>query len=192
MQYLLEKLNVLKEYKKTLDFLCRFTIMLRLIFEWTENDIICDIIIHIYHCGLKRGEGIKMTIDELLQKPYWIIDILPEQVPADSPGQFFAIEKFFLGKKHMAAIKQKHVNLVLKLNCYRRIAIDEEYEWNPSPERIAEEMRARYLYIMMDDSMILSEPDDSHMTVFDPDEKLLELIRTLAASEGLFVWQPPQ
>ena len=27
MQYLLDKLNVLKEYKKTLDFLCGFTII---------------------------------------------------------------------------------------------------------------------------------------------------------------------
>ncbi len=133
-----------------------------------------------------------MSIDELLQMPYWVIDILPEQVPEDSPGQYFRIEKYFLGKKHMSSIKQKHVNLVLKLNCYKRIAIDDEKEWNPAPERIAEEMRARYLYIMMDDSMILSEPDDAHMTVFNPDAELLELIRALASSEGLFVWQPPQ
>ena len=158
----------------------------------TANDMICDIINHDYRYSLKRGEGIKMLIDELLQKPYWIIDILPEQVPADSSGQFFMIEKYFLSRKHMAEIKQKHINFVLKLNCSRGIAIDDENEWNPSPERVAEEMRARYLYIMMNDSMILSEPDDTHMTVFNPDEELLEQIRTLAASEGLFVWQPPQ
>ena len=133
-----------------------------------------------------------MLIDELLQKPYWIIDILPEQVPADSPGQFFAVEKYFLGKERLDAVKQKHINLVLKLNCYKRISINKENEWNPSPERIADDMRSKYLYIMMDDSMILSEPDDTHMTVFDPDEKTLSLIRTLAAGEGLFVWQPLQ
>ena len=34
------------------------------------------------------------TIDELLQLPYWNIDILPEQVPKDSPGQYFAVEKY--------------------------------------------------------------------------------------------------
>ena len=133
-----------------------------------------------------------MIIDELVQRPYWVIDILPERVPEDSPGQFFVIEKYFLGKNHMSAIKQKHINLVLKLNCYRRIAIDYEKEWNPSPVRIAEEMRSKYLYLMMDDAMILSEPVDTHMTVFDPDEELLDLIRALASSEGLFVWQPPQ
>ena len=131
-----------------------------------------------------------MTIDELLQKPYWIIDILPEQVPADSPGQYFAVEKYFLGKEQLDRIKQKHIDLILKLNCYRSISINEEEECDPSPERIASEMRTRYLYIMLKDSMILSEPDDTHMTVFNPDKETLELIRKLAAGEGLYVWQP--
>ena len=132
-----------------------------------------------------------MIIDELLRKPYWIIDILPKQVPKDSPGQFFTVEKYYLCEEQLSAIKQKHINLVLKLNCYKRISIDAESEVNPSPERIAEEMRSRSLYIMMNDSMILSEPDDTHMTVFNPDRDTLELIRELASAEGLFVWQPP-
>ena len=131
-----------------------------------------------------------MMIDELLQKPYWIIDIFPEQVPADSPGQFFAVEKYFLAAEQLADIKRKHINLVIKLNCYRRISINEEKEYNPPPERIAEEMKSKYVYLMLDDSMILSEPDDTHMTVFNPDEETLKLIRTLAAGEGLYVWQP--
>ncbi len=130
-----------------------------------------------------------MTIEELLQTPYWIIDILPSQVPAGSPGQYFAVEKYFL-EEHLSAIKQKHLNLILKLNCYRDISIDEETEVNPSPARIAGEMMERYLYFMVGDAMILSEPDDTHLTVFHPDEALLELIRTLAAGEGLYVWQP--
>ena len=128
-------------------------------------------------------------IDALLQTPYWIIDILPEQVPADSPGQYFAVEKYFLGEERFAAIKQRHIDLILKLNCYRRITIDDET--NPAPESIAASMRERYLFILLDDAMILSEPDDTHMTLFNPDEGLLALVKTLAAGEGLFVWKPP-
>ena len=45
---------------------------------------------------------------------------------------------------------------------------------------------------MTGDSMILSEPDDTHMTLVNPDSGLLELIRSLAAGEGLYVWQPPK
>lgn len=55
-----------------------------------------------------------MTIEELLEKSYWIIDILPMQVPKDSPGQYFAVEDFF-HKEQLAEIKKKHINVILKL-----------------------------------------------------------------------------
>ena len=132
----------------------------------------------------------KKTIEELLQTPYWIVDILPFQVPQNSPGQYFAVERYFLQDRQLAEIKQKHIRLILKLNCYRDISIDEETTVNPSPERIAEEIQNRYLYLMTGDSMILSEPDDTHLTVFNPDAGLMELIRELAAGEGFYVWQP--
>ena len=63
----------------------------------------------------------------------WIIDILPKQVPKDSPGQYFAIEGFFL-KEQLTEIKKKHIGVILKLNCYVDISIDGEK--NPAPERI--------------------------------------------------------
>ena len=129
-------------------------------------------------------------IEQLLQSPYYIIDILPMQVPENSPGQYFAVEEYYLKDKQFEKIKRKHINLVLKLNCYRDISIDEEAVINPCPKHIAREMRKRYLYIMLGESMILSEPDDTHMTVFNPDPQLLELIKAIAAGEGLYVWKP--
>ena len=132
----------------------------------------------------------KKTVEELLQCPYWIVDILPSQVPADSPGQYFAVEKYFLQGERINEIKQKHINLILKLNCYRDISISGETVINPLPKHIAGEMKKRYLYIMTGESMILLEPDDTHLTVFNPDSQLLELLRQLASGEGLFVWKP--
>ncbi len=125
-------------------------------------------------------------IDELLKKPYWIIDILPKRVPKDSPGQYFAIEEFFLGEQ-LREIKKKHINVILKLNCYMDIVMEEQK--NPSPEQIRDAMLDRYVYIVLGDAMILSEADDTHMTIFNPDEKLLDLIRMISAAEGLFVWK---
>lgn len=130
-------------------------------------------------------------IERLLQSPYWIIDILPKQVPKDSSGQFFAVEKYYLEGNRLAEIKQKHINIILKLNCYQEIRIAGEETVNPAPEHLEEEMLKRSLYIMTGESMILSEPDAAYLTLFDPDENLLELIRMLAAGEGLFVWKPP-
>lgn len=132
----------------------------------------------------------KKTIDQLLEMPYWIIDILPEQVKPGSPGQYFAVEEYFLQGDRLRQIKQQHINLVLKLNCYRDVSLDEEAALNPPPERIADEMRRRYLYVMVGESMILSEPDDTHLTFFNPDPETLELVKMIAAGEGLFVWKP--
>ena len=131
-------------------------------------------------------------IEELLGAQYWVIDILPKQVPKDSPGQYFAIEKYYLEKERFAGIKQKHIDLILKLNCYREISLSDETVVNPDPEHIAEEMRKRFLYVMLGDSMILSEPDDTCLTVFNPDDDLLRLLGTLAAGEGLYLWKPDQ
>ena len=130
------------------------------------------------------------TIERLLETPYWVVDILPEQVPKDSPGQYFAVEKYFLSWPQIAAVKQRHINVVLKLNCYRDLSLDEETEINPPPEEIAETMRRRYVNILLEDIMIVSEPDDTCMTVYGPDEEILRLIRVIAAGEGLFVWKP--
>ena len=126
-------------------------------------------------------------MEELLQTPYWIIDILPKQVPKDSPGQYFAIEKYFR-KEQMAVIRQKHAHVILKLNCYRDIELDGEK--NPEPVRIAEAISQRITYIITGGAMILSEPDDTHMTLFNPDGELLGLVKELASAEGLFVWKP--
>ena len=133
---------------------------------------------------------VKKTVEELLQCPYWIIDILPSQVCEDSPGQFFSVEEYFLQGDRIEEIKQKHIDLVLKLNRYRDISISDETVVNPLPKHIADEMKKRYLYIMVGESMVLSEPDDTHLTVFNPDSQLMDLIRQLASGEGLFVWKP--
>jgi hypothetical protein len=131
-----------------------------------------------------------MTIEELLETPYWIIDILPKQVQKDSPGQYFAVERYYLSAPQIAAIKQKHINVILKTNCYRDVSLDDDETVDPPPEAIAEAMMTRYVNVRVDGALIVSEPDDTHLTLFHPDAELLELVRTIAAGEGLFVWQP--
>ena len=128
------------------------------------------------------------TIEELLNTPYWIIDILPKQVPAGNAGQYFAIEKY-LRETQLSDIKKKHVNLILKLNCYKDISLDEDKEINISPEKIADAIYKRYVNIMVDDAMIVSEPEDTYLTIYNPDEDLITLMKELASGEGMFVWK---
>ena len=129
-------------------------------------------------------------IEALLEQPWWVIDLLPAQVPKDSPGQYFAVERYYLAEPQLSRIKQKHIDLVLKLNCSRDLSLDGETAINPAPERIASAMRERHVCILLGDALLVSEPDELSLALYHPDGALLTLIKTLAAGEGLYVWQP--
>lgn len=136
-------------------------------------------------------------IDALLGKPYWVVDLLPYQVPADGEGQFFRIEQYVLNSPLCAEVCRKHRNILLKLNCYYDLyaaeGSDEEWMKNPDPEKLSELVCRKTKYLMIrlaEDTLIIL--NDCGMTVYNPDQKVLECIRLLAAAEGLFVWQPSQ
>ena len=145
-------------------------------------------------------------IDRYLEKPYWVIDILPKQVPADCGGQYFKIEKHFLSQPQMEPLLQKFTNILLKLNCYEDIDVchfvgdptvagAEQWVENPAPEELEMWVKERKpLFFLMEsqDAMISLAGDDTYMTLYNPNVELLELVRSLAASEGLFVWKPKQ
>jgi hypothetical protein len=128
-------------------------------------------------------------VEILLETPYWIIDILPKQVPKDSAGQYFAIENYWRQEPHRSLIAQKHLNVVLKLNCYMDICIGDG-QVDPAPEILRARFMDGPLNILIGDALLTRDPDDTYMTVYNADEDLLRLIKTLAAAEGLFVWQP--
>ena len=124
------------------------------------------------------------SIDELLGMPCWVIDTLPKRVPENSPGQYFTANRYFRDTQ-LESIRQKHANIILKLNCYEDIALEDEI--NPAPERLIAEMRSGYVNIRVGDALITSDKDDPYIAVFNAGEELMSLIRELAASEGLFV-----
>ncbi len=187
-------------------------------------------------------------IDELLEQPYWVVDILPEQVPANSPGQYFAVEDYYLKKPRIAALHRKFAEILLKLNCYFDLSLgavtgdawireagtaitdhvpktemagveqnpeaemagteqnpEAEIEpagilWtrNPDPEELAgticsaDGIWTLYVYFPAEDSLIFINCDDIYMTEYHPTVRLLDLMRQLAAAEGLFVRKPEQ
>ena len=141
-----------------------------------------------------------MTIEEYLNKPYWVIDILPKQVPADGRGQYFRSEKFFLEPPQIDHIYKKFTNVLLKLNCYEDIDVSHDGdEWitNPAPHELEAALlkcmadrQMFYIILKSADVLITISADDTYMTVYNPTEEMLEFIGSLASSEGLFIWQP--
>ena len=140
-----------------------------------------------------------MTIEEYLNKPYWVIDILPKQVPADGREQYFRIEKYFLEHPQIHVIYRNFTNILLKLNCYEDIDVSHDGdEWitNPAPHELEAALlkcmadrQMFYIILKSVDVLITVSGDDTYMTLYNPTEEVLELIGTLVGSEGLFIWR---
>lgn len=138
-----------------------------------------------------------VDIEDLFTKPYWIIDILPRQVPAGGDGQYFAIEKYLLTSPHVGIICQKFANLLLKLNCYHDIAVcradGDAWIENPPPEILEQmilERKPLKILLKGHQTLISITGDDHYMTLYNSDQETLELITVLATAEGLHVWKP--
>ena len=138
-----------------------------------------------------------MTIDELLLTPYRIIDILPERVPENSPGQYFAVERYFLKDK---ALRRRQAELFLKLNCYYDLTFvlprpdgTEEEIFNPAPETVTKLVGREYLCVLIGgeapEALITADRADAYMTVYHAEGRLLDLIRKLTEAAGLFLWE---
>lgn len=138
-----------------------------------------------------------VDIEDLLSKPYRIVDILPKQVPADAGGQYFTIEKFFLSPPHLDVIHHKFANVLLKLNCYDDILVfsvdDELWVENPAPadlERMVLERKPLFVVLKQSQTMLSITGEDHNMTVYGENGETLSLISTIASAEGLYLWKP--
>lgn len=150
---------------------------------------------------IKRGLYDEL-IEILLEGPYWIVDILPEQVPNNADGQYFAVERYYLQPEQLRNLRHRYAEILLRLNCYHDMAVSfdncESWERNPDPESFVDRLIRLsgnvFLRAMFEAqrAMIDLDPYDTYMTVYDPDCLLLGKLKALAAAEGLFVWSLPE
>lgn len=132
------------------------------------------------------------VVDRLLEGTYWVVDFLPVQVPACSSGRYGDVERYVLSSGRAARAK---FGLMLRLMCYvdLKVRVADADTWlRPAPQEFARMVERSYLTVLCGQALIVSDPDDTYLTVFNPSERLLDLLRKLATAEGLFVWQPPQ
>ena len=143
--------------------------------------------------------------DEIFERPYWVVDVLPRQVPAQCGGQFFAVEEYLLGHPLIDTTYSHHAALLLKLNCYYELSIvdpqtDDRID-NPEPEAlvgmvcglVSDDAPSRSLLVEVpsEHAVFLLDGTCLNMTLYDPTDELLKTVYQLAGAEGLFVWQPP-
>ena len=135
-----------------------------------------------------------MRIAELLEKPCWVIDLLPCRVPADAGGQFFRIEpKLLKGKR----LRHAFASVLLKLNCYYDFLVflgeSDEHVVNPKPKKLEKWVlrdKDGLTILIPEVEALISVPTDStYIALHNPTRELLELVRQIATASGLFVWE---
>ncbi len=144
-----------------------------------------------------------MSLEEILEQSYYVMDILPMQVPADDGGQYFKVEKYYL--KDVERLSHKYADVLLKLNCYYDLMFShdaEHWQQNPEPEKIVLMVNAclsknpteecLFVSLAKDEMLLTLQRDYTHMTVYNPTQEFLHLLSQLALAEGLFVWKPKQ
>ena len=143
-------------------------------------------------------QEIDTIVEGLLEKPYWVVDLLPYQVPENSRGQFFAVERYYLEEPRHGRLCRQFADVLLKLNCYHDLTVSHGDDWvkNTEPavlsEWLTEALQHGHLCALIDDgeSLITASGGDIYMTLYNPSPDLLELVRNLANAAGLFLRQP--
>ena len=136
------------------------------------------------------------TINRLLNKKYYIIDFLPMQVPKDSNGQFFEVESYLLNNYERYGLQDRFVGIILKVMCYYHTSVLLKEEWieQPSPDlmvgfvdRIMQNHSDTMNVLLTEkDVRLVVDGDCLHITVYNPDEEMCNLMKDIAASEGMF------
>lgn len=133
-------------------------------------------------------------VEELLEAEYWLLDVLPEQVPADAGGSYFAVEELLRSGQHRKEFADRFARTILRMLCYW----DAEVwcgEWlASSPAEVEGLVRSLMekqtgtmdLFFPEEDALLLLNGDDLYMTVYHPSEEMRTRMSALASSEGLY------
>ena len=143
----------------------------------------------------------EIDLDPYFEKPYWIADILPARVPEGSQGQYFKVEEWYLEPDRLLRIRRKYTEIFLKLCCYFDAALNivpgEVWTEDPEPEELVCKMQEAFsgnqtvnFLIPSEHTLFTLNADDTYMTVYGPTERVMELLKPLVLSEGLFLWKP--
>lgn len=136
-------------------------------------------------------------VEELLRQPCFVIDFLPQRVPAEAEGSFFEVEQFFLRGRELVLTAERFRRIILKMCCYYKHDVYLEQWLKGCPmeklagfiERIVVEKEG-FMNILFAEENVLICLDSSclYLAVYNPGPEVQKILSALAAAEGMFFW----
>ena len=121
-----------------------------------------------------------------------------QPIPPAALSQFRTIQHHLLNSEKRQEIKNRIVNILLKLLCFfPAFALWDGWKEQPSPQLIEQAVDtvmenhsgSLYLLFWQEESLLVFEWDALSLSLYHPSQQLLDLAQTIARSEGFFLYQ---
>ena len=79
----------------------------------------------------------------------------------------------------------------MKLRCYYDLKVvmpDGKVVDGISAQALKELVGHKYIQILFDDALLVSDPNDMYMSLFNPSKEVLEIVKGITGSEGICLW----
>lgn len=143
-----------------------------------------------------------ITVERLLEDDYWIIDILPSQIPIEKQAEYRALTDEYFESGKVAQLHRRYADILTMINSRFKTAMlcMPEDEWTISPDDVAvkdavihhTEQGCVDLLLTEEETLISLQAEDLYITVYHPTEELLSLLRQAVSESGFYIWQTPQ
>ena len=143
-----------------------------------------------------------ITVERLLEDDYWIIDILPSQIPIEKQAEYRALTDEYFESGKVAQLHRRYADILTMINSRYNTAMlcMPEDEWTISPDDVAvkdavihhTERGCVDLLLPEEETLISLQAEDLYITVYHPTEEILSLLRQAVSESGFYIWQTPQ
>ena len=143
-----------------------------------------------------------ITVERLLEDDYWIIDILPSQIPIEKQAEYRALTDEYFESGKVAQLHRRYADILTMINSRFKTAMlcMPEDEWTISPHN--NDVRDAVMHhtergcvdllLPEEETLISLQAEDLYITVYHPTEEILSLLRQAVSESGFYIWQTPQ
>ena len=143
-----------------------------------------------------------ITVERLLEDDYWIIDILPSQIPIEKQAEYRALTDEYFESGKVAQLHRRYADILTMINSRFKTAMlcMPEDEWTISPDDVAvkdavihhTERGCVDLLLPEEETLISLQAEDLYITVYHPTEVIISLLQQAVSESGFYIWQTPQ